>query len=423
MCFKICRKAERERQSFVNELIAYKSLIKRDLVGTAFVLRLDGVFEDQTRTFLAFNSVQRSLADALVGPRSDVVHHKVQWVAQIVLGISAIHSCGIIHRDLEPSNIFLDVQNNIRIAGFDSAFIRDPNDGRRTTDPGENSSQSSSSSSSSILRRRGPSKQRTSTSTTSPPGFFVLDDVCGTWPYMAPEIVVNATKRFKIDKRMCTKAVDYWSLGCLVYALEKGEPLFGNFGDITLYGRCKDNEKYHRFEGLDEDVESVIFGLTRIDATKRFGDTNLRKHPYFRDQNGESEFKRWGRHRPPPPKSRPETYIHIEPDSDVSPGKSPVIYRPILNYTETVGDECPREAERLLGRNPSNESNIGRRSLRNKCSPKVPDPTASPTEELTGSEGEWILGEHCWINPRGIWGASAGRGMPDMNIILYETRL
>lgn len=41
------------------------------------------------------------------------------------------------------------------------------------------------------------------------------------------------------------------------------QALFGNFGDITLYGRCKDNEKYHRFEGLDDHAESVIYGVRK----------------------------------------------------------------------------------------------------------------------------------------------------------------
>lgn len=54
MCFKIFRKAERTRQSVVNELLAYKNLVKKDFVGTAFILRLDGILEDRERVFLAF---------------------------------------------------------------------------------------------------------------------------------------------------------------------------------------------------------------------------------------------------------------------------------------------------------------------------------------------------------------------------------
>jgi serine/threonine protein kinase len=147
-----------------------------------------------------------------------------------VLGLSAIHTCGIIHRDIKPSNILLDAHNNVRIAGFDSAFMKNTTAVRRNTDPPEHFSSSSSSSSSSSpppssLRRHGTSTpvHKSTTSADKTPGIPASDENCGTWPYIAPEILSNALKSYKMDKRMYTQAVDYWSLGCLVYELEAGK--------------------------------------------------------------------------------------------------------------------------------------------------------------------------------------------------------
>lgn len=125
----------------------------------------------------------------------------------------------------------------------------------------------------------------------------------------------------------------------------------------------------------------------------------------------------------PVPKSRPEAQIHVEPDDDVLLENDPIVYRPCLNYADSVPNGGLKEVECPLSQNtPSHDNTLSKSPRENRSSSKVLDSTPRLSEGLSTSENEWILGEHCWINPRGIWSTSAGRGMPEKNLILYETR-
>lgn len=96
---------------------------------------------------------------------------------------------GIIHRDLKPENVLLDYRGNVRIADF------------------------------------GASKVSNQCVAYLPGGSYA-HAYAGTWPYIAPEVLVNKTNNKPLPYGI---EADYWSLGCIVFELE------AVFGDVRCW--------------------------------------------------------------------------------------------------------------------------------------------------------------------------------------------
>lgn len=113
---------------------------------------------------------------------SRVVEANVTYIFIQAAGLSAIHKAGIIHRDIKPENILIDYRDNICITDFGSAYVNG-----------------------SPIQAWGD----------------YTDDVVGTWPYLAPE-VLDLKINFNTNKprKRYGVAVDWWALGCIAFELE-----------------------------------------------------------------------------------------------------------------------------------------------------------------------------------------------------------
>lgn len=96
------------------------------------------------------------------------------YAAEIILALEYLHSKGIIYRDLKPENILIGADGHIKIADF-GLSKQGIEDGAKTY------------------------------------------TFCGTPEYLAPEI---------LQAKGHDKAVDYWSLGALIYEMLTGAPPF-----------------------------------------------------------------------------------------------------------------------------------------------------------------------------------------------------
>jgi RAC serine/threonine-protein kinase len=141
------------------------------------------------------------------------------YAAEIVLAISYVHSEGIIYRDLKPENVLLDETGNIKLTDF------------------------------------GLSKQGIRGSSSG------AHSLCGTPEYIAPEI---------LNGQGHGRAVDWWSLGALLYEMLTGLPPFYCQDRDRLFEKIRKSElNYPKM--LSPPAVGVLKGLLTKDPTRRLG--------------------------------------------------------------------------------------------------------------------------------------------------------
>ncbi|CDK27595.1 unnamed protein product [Kuraishia capsulata CBS 1993] len=112
--------------------------------------------------------------------------HCKYFTYQILKAVKALHSCDIIHRDLKPSNILLNSQCDLKVCDFGLARIH-----RGSLGKDEAAKESKFS--------------------------FLTEYVATRW-YRAPEIMLTSSQY--------SKAIDMWSIGCVLAEMLLGKPLF-----------------------------------------------------------------------------------------------------------------------------------------------------------------------------------------------------
>ena len=136
-------------------------------------------------------------------------------------GLDALHRAGIVHRDVKPSNVLLDVDGAARLTDFGLAKGHDYS---ALTLPGQ---------------------------------------MLGTIDYLAPELIRGDEP---------TAGSDIYAFGCLVYACVAGQPPFGGRGMLQIGVGHLDEEPpdpcAQRPEAPDGFGEAVCFALRKLPAER-----------------------------------------------------------------------------------------------------------------------------------------------------------
>ncbi len=106
------------RERFYREARITGQLAHRNIV-TVFDLG-----EEKNRPFLVMELLEGlQLAEHLQGSGSQSIDAKIDLMIQVCEGLQNAHRCGVIHRDVKPSNLFVTVDRTVKILDFGVARL------------------------------------------------------------------------------------------------------------------------------------------------------------------------------------------------------------------------------------------------------------------------------------------------------------
>ncbi len=227
-------------QSLVNEVNAMMSMGQHPNI-----VQLHDVFITEDEVQLVMELMQGGeLFDRMVerGPYSEAMAST--HIRKIGEALAFMHGKGIVHRDLKPENLILvDKSENseLKIADFGlSKIMNDPSD--------------------------------------------VMQTVCGTWAYAAPEINPGLMRSVKAGY---TAKVDMWSVGVILFVMLAAYHPFDPDGDATDAQLMSNIRKGHfdfkdkGWDHISQDAKDLIKKLIESDPEKRFNATQLLSHRWI----------------------------------------------------------------------------------------------------------------------------------------------
>jgi len=202
-----------------------------------YIMDLYGVFEDDGHIYFAMECMATTMFDVIKSPVGPGRSRK--WIAQISLGIDALHKMGIFHRDLKPENILVDELDNIRIFDFGTAHVSTGVDGKP---------------------REDDSKGK----------------LVGTPRYHAPEYS---------SQGISGPMMDYWALGCIVWDIIVGHFFIGEEGQVYIEWKgdmvsCI-SPPDAALNAVTEQVKELLCKLLHRDPIERYKLDRLKTLAYF----------------------------------------------------------------------------------------------------------------------------------------------
>ena len=170
------------------------------------------------------------------------------YTAELVEALAHLHSRGVVYRDLKPENVMMDMDGHVKLVDF------------------------------------GLSKQGITNPVSGAHSY------CGTPEYLAPEVMTEQAFR------SYGTAIDWWSLGALLYEMLTGLPPWYNRDRKKMFAGIRAGEL--RFpETMPADAQSLLRALLCRNPRQRLGATQdgvdqIRQHPFFKNIDWKALVKR-----------------------------------------------------------------------------------------------------------------------------------
>lgn len=217
---KTLRKAALIKRNQIEHTATERQIVQK--IDHPFLTKLHFAFQTTDKLYMVLNYMGGGeLFFWLKKDRRFSLKRSQLYCAEILLGLKCLHDQDIIYRDLKPENLLLDLEGHIRLTDF------------------------------------GLSKEAVSGAGAK----GGTKTFCGTPEYLAPEILENKGHG---------KAVDWWSLGTLLYEMMSGLPPFYDQNMQRMYDKILHSQL--RFAShITPDSKAILTGLLQRKVEDRLG--------------------------------------------------------------------------------------------------------------------------------------------------------
>mmetsp|Transcript_314 Transcript_314/g.342 ORF Transcript_314/g.342 Transcript_314/m.342 type:complete len:441 (-) Transcript_314:111-1433(-) len=236
---KVMRKDAIIQKNQVTHTKDEKSILQK--IKHPFIVNLHFAFQTEDKLYMILDYVNGGeLFFHLKKEGKFNVERVKLYAAEIGSAIHHLHTQGIVYRDLKPENILIDKGGHIVITDFG-------------------------------LSKEIPKGDQQGTHT-----------FCGTPEYLAPEVLRG---------RGHGHAVDWWSLGTLIYEMLTGLPPFYSKNINVMYQKILNGQLTFP-SYIDETCRDLLEGLLTRDPEKRYDGQDLMEHEFFKDIDWDALLER-----------------------------------------------------------------------------------------------------------------------------------
>ncbi|CAK4033244.1 serine threonine- kinase gad8 [Lecanosticta acicola] len=229
---KTIRKQHIISRSEVAHTLAERSVLAQ--INNPFIVPLKFSFQSPDKLYLVLAFVNGGeLFHHLQKEQRFDINRSRFYAAELLCALECLHGFGVIYRDLKPENILVDYVGHIALCDFGLCKLDMKDEDKTNT-------------------------------------------FCGTPEYLAPEL---------LHGQGYTKAVDWWTLGVLLYEMLTGLPPFYDENTNEMYRKIL-SEPLH-FPGpevVPPAARDLLSKLLDRDATRRLGTNGaaeIKAHPFF----------------------------------------------------------------------------------------------------------------------------------------------
>ncbi|KAJ2368676.1 hypothetical protein H4S01_001455 [Coemansia sp. RSA 2610] len=213
----------------------------------ANIVRVYDVFETERHVYIFMPMLRGGDLFDYVSDNGRLDEDEAKFILyQVLLALKYLHDHGVTHRDLKPENTLL--------------VSKEPYSQVMLTDFG-------------MAKVTGQQQQR-------------MNTMCGTFQYIAPEMLVPGIRPGQALDGGYTKKVDCWSLGVMTYAVVSGLMPFSDndVGPKVLFAQIKSGHVDFTpgcWRTISIECQSFIRKLLQVDPEQRMSVDQALKHPWI----------------------------------------------------------------------------------------------------------------------------------------------